>query len=64
MTDEGQRKIWKLHRDEIREVSPPKLHRELREKYHPKDHPEGIRRVSKRSENRPTTLILIDLRQG
>ena len=47
MTDEGQRKIWKLHRNEIRETSPAKLHRELREKYHPKDHSELYHRPEK-----------------
>ena len=38
MTPAGQRKIWKTHRKELKEVSPAKLHRKLREKYHPKDH--------------------------
>lgn len=36
MTPPGQRKIWKLHKADLRSVPPAKLHRSLREKYHPK----------------------------
>ena len=32
MTEKGQRKIWKTHREEIKNSSPEKLHRQLREK--------------------------------
>jgi len=38
MTPEGQRTIWKGHRKELKAVPPAKLHRVLREKYHPKHH--------------------------
>jgi ParB/RepB/Spo0J family partition protein len=38
LTPAGQRTLWKSHKKELRTVSPAKLHRQLREKYHPKDH--------------------------
>jgi ParB/RepB/Spo0J family partition protein len=47
MTAAGQRKLWKGHRAELKEVSPPKLHRTLREKYHPKNHPDLYNRPEK-----------------
>jgi hypothetical protein len=40
MTPTGQHRIWKKHRKEVRESSASKLHRALREKYHPKTYPE------------------------
>ncbi|PYK38994.1 MAG: hypothetical protein DME60_10455 [Verrucomicrobia bacterium] len=40
MTERGQRKLWQLHHNELAETSAKKIHRTLREKYHPKDYPE------------------------
>jgi ParB/RepB/Spo0J family partition protein len=40
MTPAGQRKVWTEHRTELKQIPPAKLHRELRQKYHPRDYPE------------------------
>jgi len=38
MTETGQRKIWRTHHEDVKTITPSKLHRTLREKYHPKDY--------------------------
>jgi ParB/RepB/Spo0J family partition protein len=40
MTEAGQRKIWESHKRELETVSAAKLHKKLREKYHPTTHPQ------------------------
>jgi ParB/RepB/Spo0J family partition protein len=47
MTPAGQRTIWKRHRKEVKEIAPSKLHRTLREKYHPKHHADLYTRPDK-----------------
>jgi ParB/RepB/Spo0J family partition protein len=47
MTESGQKRIWKSHRDDLKTVAPTKLHRDLREKYHPEDHPQFYRQPEK-----------------
>lgn len=47
MTPAGQRTIWKSHRKELKEIAPAKLHRSLREKYHPKHHADLYTRPDK-----------------
>jgi len=57
MTETGQHKIWRAHRDEVAKTSPARLHRTLREKYHPKEHP-GL-------YNRPEKVIRqLERKQG
>jgi hypothetical protein len=59
MTEAGQRKIWRAHREELREVAPANLRRQLREKYHPRDHaklynrPEKITQQLERVQRKP-----------
>ena len=47
LTPTGQRKIWRNHKEELQTVSPSKLHRQLREKYHPRDHAKLYKRPEK-----------------
>lgn len=74
MTEAGQRTIWKRHKKDLKTVSPSKLHRQLRERYHPKEHtqfysrPEKVIREldrvqTKRSSRRRKPIITKDDRE-
>ncbi len=47
MTPSGQLKVWTEHRAELKQIPPAKLHRKLREKYHPRNYPDLYLRPEK-----------------